>query len=52
MKRQWSTDIGYGRTVVDQYRVLKDRGRLISGMKREWSTDIGYEKTVVHRYRI
>ena len=47
MKRQWLTDIGYEKTVVDRYRVWKDSGRPISGMERQWSTDIGYQKTVV-----
>ena len=47
MERQWLTDIGYGKTVVDGYRVWNDSGGLISGMERQWLTDIGYGKTML-----
>ena len=56
-ERQSWTDIGYGKTVVDLYRVWKDSEGLISGMEnsvglisdmeRQWLTVIGYGKVVV-----
>ena len=52
MRRQWSTNIRFAKTNVDQFWEFKDHGRPILGMKGPCSAKIKYERTLTDQYRV